>query len=89
MPRKQSAPPVSFPKASPETGMEKHDDPASSEVKCGQEGGRHHSPLKDRNPAPNFIGPWLIGPLSFLAWALVLMIVWALMLLLWRGLHGG
>ena len=88
MPRKQSAPPVSLSYAAPDHRQLKQGRPASSEVKRGQEGGCHHSPPKEGNPAPNFIGPWLIGPLSFLAWALVLMIAWALMLLLWRGLHG-
>lgn len=88
MSRKLNAPPVSFTKASPDKRLAKQGSPASSEVKCGQEGGCHSIPPKVSNPAPNFIGPWLIGSLSFLAWALVLMIVWALMLLLWRGLHG-
>ena len=79
MSRKQSAPPVSFAKAPPETGMEKHDDPASSEVKRGQEGGCHHSPPKDRNPALNFIGPWMIIPLAVLAWAPAAYVLWGML----------
>lgn len=79
MPRKQSAPPVSYPKASPDKRLVIQADPASSEVKRGQEGGCHHSPPKDRNPAPNFIGPWMIVPLAVLAWAPAAYVLWEML----------
>lgn len=52
-------------------------------VKCGR-GGVRPSPLKSGNPAPSFIGPWLILPLAIAAWG-VLGILGALVLHLIGG----
>ena len=53
--------------------------PAPQGVKRGH-GGREPSPPKAGNPAPSFLGPWLILPLAIAAWG-------ALGVLVALGLH--
>jgi hypothetical protein len=79
--------------APPGEGQATQDDPAapfpSGEMarSNGEGGGVSISPLKDRNPVPFVIVPWLVFVLAPLAWAALGAVCWAFAALL--GIGGG